>query len=541
MSAKYFDPVTLITGILTLALSFLPLASVQAQPIAAPAQNNISSSKVIGPSRDIAAIRAVGNQWRALYAQGRYAEIPELYTLDTMVMPRGRPKIEGREQMRRSIGGLASGRRVDIDVTEREITVFGNYGWFVSDFKVTYTMPNGAVAPATELGRSLVIFRRDSDRQWRIHRDMDSPAPHLTPATPAVPVSTTPAVPTPVLATSVRLRPVPAMWDPRARTEVTECDRMTASRYDRTRLAPPRAREAIDVPAAIAQCEADLLRFPNDPRLTFQLGRVYGYLGDRAKTLAAREASAAEGNHNTIFLLGYLDWVAAQDDATRCQAAREMKLAADRGNYSGQLTYASFFLEGKFSACPDAASASEVAAYVTSARPAVDGFFETRFADHLISQTKPAPASSARAQMMSQMQGDWSGTFRRYDAKGVLTETLPSQVQIRFPQDNSEIDYIQTNILQLASGQVQRLETTGKWDGDVLRFSSARVEGVYQRVPLDQSGLNSVLNMTFKDGSGMTVSEIITLSLDGKSRMRAAQYMIAGQIIRRTLIDETRP
>jgi ketosteroid isomerase-like protein len=510
-----------------------------AQPQTALQQNDSSASVVRGPSRDIAAIRAVGNNWRNLYGQGRYSEIPDLYTVDTLVMPRGRPKIVGREQMRRGIGGLASGRRVDIDVTEREITVTGNYAWFVSDFKVTYSSPTGTPAPSTEFGRSLVIFRKDADRQWRIHRDMDSPAPHLA---TSVPVPVPVAAPSPALIGTgpVRVRPVPTLWNPNSRTEVTECDRMTASRYDRTRLAPPKARENIDVPAAIAQCEADLLRFPNDPRLTFQLGRVYGYSGDRAKTLAAREASAAAGNHNSIFLLGYLDWVAAKDDAARCQAAREMKLAADRGNYSGQLTYASFYLEGKFEICPDAATASEVAAYVAAAKPAVDGFFETRFADHLIAETKHTPPTNNRSHMISQMQGDWRGTFRRYDASGVLIETLPSQVQVRFPTDGGANDYVQTNILALANGQEQRLVTTGKWDGDTLRFSSARVDGRYQMLPQDTSGLNSVLQMSFKDGSGMTVSEIITVSPDGKSRMRAAQYIIDGKIVRRTLIDEAR-
>jgi ketosteroid isomerase-like protein len=533
MPASRFTPI--MFGVL---LGFMPVSAVYSQPVATPALNNIASSKVIGSARDISAIRAVGNQWRALYAQGRYDEIPDLYTIDTMVMPRGRPKIEGRDAMRRSIGGLASGRRVDIDVTEREITVSGNYGWFVSDFKVTYSTLNSAAPPTTEFGRSLIVFRRDGDRQWRIHRDMDSPAPDLTTAPPAAVLRTAPA---PVAQTTPRIRPVPAMWDPKSRTEVTECDRMTSSRYDRTRLAPPRARDAIDVPAAIAQCQAALLRFPNDPRLTFQLGRVYGYSGDAAKTLAAREASAAAGNHNTIFLLGYLDWVAAKDDSARCQAAREMKLAADRGNYSGQLTYASFFFEGKFAACPDVASTTEVAAYLAGARPAVDGFFETRFADHLISETKAIPTTSLRTAMIGQMEGDWTGTFRRYDAQGVLTETLPSQVQIRFPNDGGPNDYLQTNILQLPSGQEQRLVTNGKWDGDTLRFSSARVEGVYQALANDPSGLNATLQMAFKDGSGMTVSEIITLSPDGRSRMRAAQYIVDGKIIRRTLIDETRP
>jgi ketosteroid isomerase-like protein len=329
-------------------------------------------------SDDLEAIRAVGRHWRELYASGRFAEIPDLYTVDTLVMPRGRPRIEGREQMRRAIGGLAAGRRVAIEVTEREAWVSGDYGWFVGDFRVTYSPPDPNAAPTTEYGRSLVIFRRDSDGRWRIHRDMDSPAPHPAPAVQPASAPTPPPAPP--------AAPAPALWDPSTRTTATACDRMTASRYDRTRLAPPVARESIDVPAAIAQCEADLAALPGDPRILFQLGRVYGYAGDTARTLQYRQAAAAAGNANAIFLLGYLSWNAATDDAARCAAAREMKLAADRGNYSAQLTYASFYLEGRFDACADRASNDEVAAYVAMARPAVDGFFETRFADHLAAE-----------------------------------------------------------------------------------------------------------------------------------------------------------
>jgi ketosteroid isomerase-like protein len=325
---------------------------------------------------DVAAIRAISGKWKELYAAGRFAEIPELYTVDTMVMPRGRPRIEGREAMRRAIGGLAAGRRVEIDLTEREIMISGNHAWVVSDFKVSYFARDGTTPPTSELGRGLVVFRKDTDGQWRIHRDMDSPAPEPAKASspPPAAASATPAKPA---------RPVPPVWNPASRTEVVACDRLAASRYDRTRLAPPVDRAAIDVPAAIKQCEADLLRYPNDPRINFHLGRLYGYTGDRAKTLERREASAAAGNHNVIFLLGYLDWVAAKDDATRCTAAREMKLAADRGNYSGQVIYAAFFAEGKFQPCADRATKAEVAAYLAGAKPAVDGFFETRLVDHL--------------------------------------------------------------------------------------------------------------------------------------------------------------
>jgi ketosteroid isomerase-like protein len=499
--------------------------------LSANAVDAASRVKTSGPAADIVAIRAVGLKWRELYAAGRFAEIPELYTTDTMVMPRGRPRIEGREEMRRAIGGLAAGRKVEITLQEREIHAIGDMGWYVGDFVVTYSPPTAGTPPVTEYGRSMILYRRDTDGRWRVHRDIDSPAPHLA----AV------AAPSPAAALPGAIEPLPAVWNPVSRTEATACDRLSASRYDRTRLAPPVARENIDVAAAIAQCEADLAKLPGDPRIHFQLGRLYGYVGDKEKTLMHRKAAAVAGNHNAIFLLGYLDWTAAKDDTARCTAARTMKLAADRGNYSGQIIYSSFYLEGKLAACTDVATRDEVAGYLVAARPVVDGFFETRFADHLIGALEPSAAeTSARARMTSQMQGVWTGTFRRYDPQGVLVETLPSEIHVRFPEGGQPADYHQTNILKLADGKEQRLETYGKWDSDTLRFSSARVEGWFKALGDDASGLNSVLHMRFKDGSGLTVSEIITLSPDGKSRMRAAQYIVGGKIVRRTLIDESK-
>lgn len=484
---------------------------------------------------DIGSIRAAGKAWAKAYADGRYGDIPALYTADTMVMPRGRPRIEGRESMRRSVGGLAAGRRVDIEVTEREIRAVGDYGWYIGDFKVTYTPVQAGGAPVSEYGRSLIIFRRDADGQWRIHRDIDSPAPHPVDPAPALPVA---AAGPPRLAALSGTLDNPAQWDPDTRTIAVACDRLTASRYDRTRLAPPVARQDIDVPRAIATCEADLARLPGDARLLFQLGRLYGYAGDREKTLAARRAAAAAGNGNAIFLLAFLDFQAAKDDAARCQAGQRMKLAADRGNYSAQLTYAAYFTQQRFAPCADAAPLAEVQAYVAAATPKVDGFFETRLAEQLAADLERLSGEEDRARLIDQMAGVWTGTFRRYDAAGALIEAIPSEVKIDFGVEGQ--DYRQTNILRRAGRPEERIDTTGRWDGGKLRFANARVEGWFGPLDGDSTGRVSVLQMTIKGSTPTTMTEILAVSPDGANRMRIAQYVSDGKIVRRTLIDEKR-
>lgn len=368
-----------VRTIASLAAALMLATAGAALVVTAPAEA-AGKTAVTADQSTIAAVRAVGEKWRSLYSAEDYASIPELYTTDTLVMPRGRPAISGREAMRRSIGGLAAGRKVDIKLTEKEIHVAGDYAWYVGDFVVRYSRDG---QPATENhGRSLILYRRDADGQWRIHRDIDSPAPQPPMAKPASAEAGQGGASKPAsLASSY------AVWDPATRTTVTACDRMTASRYDRTRLAPPVDRANIDVPRAIAQCEADLKTYPDDPRLLFQLARLTGYAGDQPRTHTLREAAARAGNHNALFLLGYLDWSAAKEDPVAlCTAAAKMKLAADRGNYSAQLAFTSLALEVRFTACPDLVGRGELRAYVAAAKPAADGFFENRLADHLAAQ-----------------------------------------------------------------------------------------------------------------------------------------------------------
>jgi hypothetical protein len=179
-------------------------------------------------------------------------------------------------------------------------------------------------------------------------------------------------------------------------------------------------------------------------------------------------------------------------------------------------------------------------------RGEIDGFSWLRF-DRLadVSNLGGGDAISKRAMLAlmpttARMEGTWDGTFRRYDASGALTETLASTVVVRFLEDGNANDYSQTNITRTANGTEQRVESVGKWDIDRLRFSNARLEGWAKDVAEDPSALTSIFVMNFKDGSGMTVSEIVSLSPDGKTRSRATQYLVGGKVVRRTLIDETK-
>lgn len=133
----------------------------------------------------------------------------------------------------------------------------------------------------------------------------------------------------------------------------------------------------------------------------------------------------------------------------------------------------------------------------------------------------------------------WEGTFRRYDAEGKLYQDFPSRIDVTF-DPSKELPYTQTNAYSFADGTSQVITSQGGYEDGKIVFSNPRIDGYSSAFTLEQdpSGRSSMLNLNFKDGSGLYMYEIITLSDDGNTRSRMSQYMIDGIVVRRTLIDE---
>ena len=178
-------------------------------------------------------------------------------------------------------------------------------------------------------------------------------------------------------------------------------------------------------------------------------------------------------------------------------------------------------------------------------RGEIDGFSWLRF-DRL--SDRPVLANGDRISraelrrrmpLTAKMEGVWEGTFRRVGPKGEIIEALPSRIIVQLLPDGEAYDYRQINILNPGSDEEQRIESYGKWDVDRLRFFNGRLEGWAKAVAADEAGQTAVFLMEFNDGSGLTVSEVVSFRPgDPDARMRATQYMREGRIVRRTLIDE---
>ncbi|MEM9690184.1 MAG: DUF3598 family protein, partial [Pseudomonadota bacterium] len=176
-------------------------------------------------------------------------------------------------------------------------------------------------------------------------------------------------------------------------------------------------------------------------------------------------------------------------------------------------------------------------------RGEIDGFSWLRF-DRLSDEPQMANGDRiSREQLMRRMpasggmEGTWEGTFTRVDPKGKVLETFPTKIVATFLPDGHEYDFHQLNIYRLGEGNEQVIESYGKWNVDRLHFFNDRLEGWSKDLDLDDSGLTYAFTMNFKDGSGISVSEIISQNPNNlDERLRATQYMKDGKLLRRTLI-----
>lgn len=124
-------------------------------------------------------IQAREREWSAAFIAGDAAAIANLYTEDgAQVQPAG-DWFRGREAittgMKKQLDTLNVTAREDI--TE-EVIVAGDYVVEFGHYMLAATSKNGN-KPVTGAGRYMVLWRKDADGQWRLHRDIGTEAPKM--------------------------------------------------------------------------------------------------------------------------------------------------------------------------------------------------------------------------------------------------------------------------------------------------------------------------------------------------------------------------
>jgi len=126
-------------------------------------------------------IQAREREWSAAFVAGNAAGIATLYTEDAAQVQASGDWLRGRDGitkgMQAQFDTLAATAREDI--TE-EVIPAGNYAVEIGHYSYQGTSKTDKTARSAT-GRYMVVWRKDADGVWRIHRDIGSEAPPKKP------------------------------------------------------------------------------------------------------------------------------------------------------------------------------------------------------------------------------------------------------------------------------------------------------------------------------------------------------------------------
>ncbi|MFM8479805.1 MAG: hypothetical protein ACKOCF_01230 [Gammaproteobacteria bacterium] len=157
---------------------------------------------------------------------------------------------------------------------------------------------------------------------------------------------------------------------------ITGCDRLASHPDDPFKVSAGVERSNIDLPTAIEACELAVARDPGNPRLRYQLGRVYGYSGQGEKGVVHREAAVAGDYPQALFVIGYLH-LDGLNKAVKdpCRAAQLIHRSALFGRLAGLVGYPMWVMEGRFTGCPTPQDPVEMRLFLEEAAASTGDFY----------------------------------------------------------------------------------------------------------------------------------------------------------------------
>ncbi len=151
--------------------------------------------------------------------------------------------------------------------------------------------------------------------------------------------------------------------------DITECDRLTAHPLDPDRITTGVSSSKVPHDEGIAACKAAVEDDPTNPRLNYQLGRVYFYSGNADLAIPHLEQAAGAGYRQAQFVLGYV-YEAGRNGTNQdiCRTEDLWLAAARAGRLAAQVSYPHHLLKGQFDGCDDLAPKAEMLHMLESAK-----------------------------------------------------------------------------------------------------------------------------------------------------------------------------
>lgn len=185
-------------------------------------------------------------------------------------------------------------------------------------------------------------------------------------------------------ATASRAADLPEPWWSQ---EITECDRQASHGLDPYHVAPGVSRSGMDFAQAQAACEAAVANDPENPRLNYLLGRVYGYSGQWEKAMPYRLKAVEHEYPQSLFVIGYLYFSGNTiDERAPCKTVTMWRRAAELGRLAAQVALPRHYMRGDFDECGVDIPQDELAGYLEAAEAQADNYYAEMLIEDLKAQ-----------------------------------------------------------------------------------------------------------------------------------------------------------
>lgn len=148
-------------------LALLALLALLLAPLAGCTSAKATPSDALTEA-DVQAIRAVDAAWCELAMSGEFERLAErCYAADAVLLPPNEPAAKGRAAIAASL--RAWPRMTDVVIRSDEVVGRGDLAYATGTYRATMHVPGAA--PAPEMGKFVVIFRRDAEGAWKMQHD----------------------------------------------------------------------------------------------------------------------------------------------------------------------------------------------------------------------------------------------------------------------------------------------------------------------------------------------------------------------------------
>lgn len=166
--------------------------------------------------------------------------------------------------------------------------------------------------------------------------------------------------------------------------DVTECDRQASHGLDPFHVAPPVSRSTMDFEKAQAACEEAVRNDPDNPRLNYQLGRVYGYSGQWPKAMPYRLKAVEAEYPQSLFVIGYLYFSGTTiDEKAPCKTVVMWRRAAELGRMAAQVGLPRHYMRGDFDSCGVDIPKAELAGFLDAADAQTSDYYTSMLIEDL--------------------------------------------------------------------------------------------------------------------------------------------------------------